>query len=173
MHDTEWNRPRVIRYLLWTFGLAYLIQFAAGYVHNNISPMIGQLIVAAMMFVPTLGVLLSGGKLRGMGWKPRIKKNLRSILFAWFAPAVLTAAGAGLYFLIFPGHFDLSGGYVAASAGEEALAQMEAQGLTYPLYVLVTTAASLTYAPLFNAFLALGEELGWRGLLFPALSGQA
>ena len=172
MGNTEWSKSRVIRYLLWTFGLAYLIQFAAGYVYNSINPMIGQLIVAAMMFVPTLGVLLAGGKLRGMGWNPRIKQNLRPILFAWLAPAVLTAAGAGLYFLIFPGHFDLSGGYVTASAGPEALSQMEAQGLTYPVYVLVTAAASLTYAPLLNMFLALGEELGWRGFLYPQLKAR-
>ena len=172
MRDTEFSKHLVIRYLAWTFGLAWLIQFGAAYVYNNINPLIGQLIVAVMMFVPTLGVLLAGGKLRGMGWKPQIKQNWRPILFAWLAPAVLTAAGAALYFLVFPGHFDLSGGYMAATAGPEVLAQMEAQGLTYPVYVLVTAAASLTYAPLLNMFLALGEELGWRGFLYPQLKAR-
>ncbi len=172
MRDTEFNRARVIRYLLWTFGLAYLIQFGAAYVYNNVNPLIGSLIIAAMMFVPMLGVLLAGGTLRGMGWDPQVRRNIRPILIAWLAPAVLTAVGAGLYFLVFPGHFDLSGGYLAASAGAEALAQMEAKGIPYSVYVLAAAVSSLTYAPLINTFLALGEEIGWRGFLYPQLKAK-
>ena len=122
-----------------------------------------------MMFVPTLGVFLSGAGFSGMGWKPRIRKNIKIILAAWFGPLILTAAGALIYFLLFPGHFDLSGGYLTVLAGEEALEQMKAQGLSYPLYVMVNVISSITYAPLINMFAALGEEIGWRGFLYPQL----
>ena len=172
MHNTEFNRAQVVKFLLWTFGLAYLIQLGAAFVANSGNLMLGRLIIAGMMFVPLLSVLLAGGKLRGMGWKPQLKKNWRQILLAWLAPAVLTALGAGLYFLVFPGHFDLSGGYMAASAGQEALAQMAEAGLPYPLYVAVMTIAAVTYAPLINTFLALGEEAGWRGFLYPQLKAR-
>ena len=172
MDSAEFSRKKVINYLAWTFGLAYLIQFGAAYIYRNINPQFGQLVVAGMMFVPLLSVLLAGGKLRGMGWKPQLKKNWRQILLAWLAPAVLTTLGAGLYFLVFPGHFDLSGGYMAAGAGQEALAQMAEAGLPYPLYVAVMTIAAVTYAPLINTFLALGEEAGWRGFLYPQLKAR-
>jgi membrane protease YdiL (CAAX protease family) len=131
--------------------------------------MAGQLVLAAMMFVPTLGVFLSGAGISGMGWKPQIRKNIRVILAAWFGPLILTAAGALIYFLLFPRHFDLSGGYLKVLAGEDALEQMKAQGLSYPLYIMVNVISSITYAPLINMFAALGEEIGWRGFLYPQL----
>ena len=168
MRSNEFNKKQVVRYLLWTFAAAYLVQFLSASLYNR-NRQTGQLVLAAMMFVPTLGVFLSGAGFSGMGWKPRIRKNIKIILAAWFGPLILTAAGALIYFLLFPGHFDLSGGYLTVLAGEEALEQMKAQGLSYPLYVMVNVISSITYAPLINMFAALGEEIGWRGFLYPQL----
>ena len=169
MRNAEYNKMQVVKYLIWTFSLAYFIQIVAAYLYNNTNRLIGQLVVAAMMFIPTLGVLLSGANLKDMGWKPQIRKNIKTILIAWFAPVILTAIGAALYFLIFPGHFDLSGDYIVTSGGAEALSQMQAQGISYPLYSLISVISSISYAPLINMFLALGEEIGWRGFLYPQL----
>ena len=168
MPDRKFNKKQVIRYLLWTVVIAYIIQFLSAPLYSR-NRTAGQLVLAAMMFVPTLGVFLSGAGFSGMGWKPRIRKNIKTILAAWFGPLILTAAGALIYFLFFPGHFDLSGGYLTVLAGEEALEQMKAQGLSYPLYVMVNVISSITYAPLINMFAALGEEIGWRGFLYPQL----
>ena len=168
MRSNEINKKQVVRYLLWTFAAAYLVQFLSASLYNR-NRQAGQLVLAAMMFVPTLGVFLSGAGFSSMGWKPRIRKNIKIILAAWFGPLILTAAGALIYFLLFPGHFDLSGGYLTVLAGEEALEQMKAQGLSYPLYVMVNVISSITYAPLINMFAALGEEIGWRGFLYPQL----
>ena len=172
MREMEYDKNSVVKYLAWTFGLAYLVQAGVGLLYKNGNAMIGRMVMAAMMFVPALGVLLSGNKLSGMGWKPRVRRNIKSILTAWFGPALLSTIGAALYFLVFPGHFDLSGKYMTASAGPEALEQMAAQGLSYPLYVLISVIACLTYAPLLNTFVALGEEIGWRGFLYPQLKAK-
>ena len=168
MTKVEYNKKQVVKYLVWTFALAYVVQICAAPLYRSNRP-IGQLVLAAMMFVPTLGVLLSGATLKDMGWKPQIKRNFKTILIAWFAPVILTAGGAVLYFLFFPKHFDLSGEYVAAIGGAEALKQMEAQGVSYPLYALLGVISSITYAPLINMVAALGEEIGWRGFLYPQL----
>ena len=169
MHNVEYSKSKVIKYLAWTFGLAYVIQVGAAYVCNNVNAVFGRLIIAAMMFVPAIGVLLSGNSLRDMGWKPQIRKNIKNILIAWFSPIVLTAVGALLYFLIFPGHFDISGEYLTVSAGPEVLKQMEEQGVTYSMYIAINAVAATTYAPLINMIPALGEEIGWRGFLYPQL----
>lgn len=168
MRKVEFCRAQMMKYLVWTFALAYIIQFiAAPLYHRNRA--VGQLVIAAMMFVPALGVVLSGAGLRDMGWRPQIRRNVKYFLIAWFAPVVLTVLGAALYFLIFPGHFELSGDYIAASGGPEALRQMAEQGISYPMYVIITGIACITYAPLINTFVALGEEIGWRGFLYPQL----
>ncbi len=172
MPENSFNKKQVIRYLLWTFGLAYLIQFGAARLYAAGQAQLGQLAVMAMMFVPTLGVLLAGGSLRGLGWNPHIGKNIRPVLLAWFAPAVLTVAGAALYYLFFPSHFDMSGAALSAQAGVDITAQLEAQGLSYPLYIVITLAAAVTYAPAVNALPALGEEIGWRGFLYPQLKAR-
>lgn len=159
-------------YLIWTFAIAWIMQAGVSVLCGNGHTMAGQLLLAVMMFVPLLGVLLSGHKLTGMGWKPHIRGNVRTLLIAWFVPAFLTAAGAALYFLAFPGHFDISGNYLAAAGGAEALKQLERQGLTYPLYILTAAIGSLAYAPFINMFFAAGEEVGWRGFLYPQLKSK-
>ncbi|MCR5264792.1 MAG: CPBP family intramembrane metalloprotease [Clostridiales bacterium] len=171
MRDAGSQKKQVVKYLIWTFALAYIIQVCAALLYDH-NMTLGQLVIAAMMFVPALGVLLSGGKFKDMGWRPRIRKNIRFILIAWFAPAVIAVVGAVLYFLVFPKHFDLSGDYIAVMGGGEALGQMREQGISYPMYVIIGVIASVTYAPLINAFTALGEEIGWRGFLYPRLKAM-
>ena len=172
MRDPAYNKTQVLKYLGWTFALAYVVQIGAALIYNSGSTMIGQLVIAAMMFVPTLGVLLSGAGFKSMGWKLQLRRNLKTILIAWVSPIILTAVGACLYFLIFPGHFDLSGEYTAASVGSQAFAQLEEQGISYSLYTLIGVICAFTYAPLINTFLALGEEIGWRGFLYPQLKAR-
>lgn len=171
MH-AAYNKKQVIRYLLWTFVPAYVIQIIAAIVYLHVNLTIGQLIIAAMMFVPMLGAKLSGAKLRDMGWNPGIKQNIKPMLIAWLSPLVLTAVGAGLYFLVFPSHFDMSGQFVISAAGEDALKQTEAQGLSYPVMILINVLSSLFYGPFINALPALGEETGWRGFLYPQLKAR-
>ena len=172
MDHVTFDKKGTIKYLIWTFLTAWIMQVAVAVLYRNGLAAFGQLLMAVMMFAPLLGVLLSGQTLSGMGWKPRLKGKIKALLAAWFLPAVLTAAGAVVYFAAFPGHFDMSGDYLASVAGGEAMAQLEAQGLTYPMYILVSVIGCLTYAPLVNMVLALGEEAGWRGFLYPQLKAQ-
>ena len=172
MNKATFDQKRTTRYLIWTFLISWIIQAGVAVLYHNGLTAVGQLVTAVMMFVPMLGVLLAGGGLRGMGWKPRLKGKVKLLLVAWLLPALLTAIGALVYFAVFPGHFDLSGEYLAATVGTEALEQMEAQGLTYPLYILVSVVACVTYAPLINMLLAVGEEAGWRGFLYPQLKAR-
>ena len=172
MNNVTFDQKRTSKYLIWTFLIAWIMQVIVAVLYRNGLSGMGQLVTAVMMFTPLLGVLLAGGSLAGMGWKPRLKGNVRFLLAAWFLPAVLAAIGAAVYFAVFPGHFDLSGDYLATVGGAEALEQLEAQGITYPLYILISIVGCLTYAPLVNTLLAVGEEAGWRGFLYPQLKAR-
>ncbi len=169
MNEIAYDKIQTRKYLLGTFSIAWAMQIGVALLYRNGLAVIGQLLMAMMMFAPLLGVLLSGCGLSGMGWKPHIKGRVKTLLMAWFLPALLTAIGAVIYFAVFPGHFDVSGEYLAANGGAEALALMEAQGVSYFQSVLASIVGCLTYAPLVNSFFAVGEEAGWRGFLYPQL----
>ena len=64
-------------YLVFTFVIAWVIQVGVGFLYQNGSAPIAQLIMAVMMWVPTLGAVLSGGSLKKLGWKPQFKRNIR------------------------------------------------------------------------------------------------
>ena len=172
MNNVSFNKKGTIKYLAWTFLIAWVMQAIAAVLYRNGIAIVGQLLMGIMMFVPLVGVLLSGQPFSGMGWKPRLKGKIKLLLAAWFLPALLTAIGAALYFAVFPGHFDMSGDALAAAAGADALEQMQSQGLTYPMYVLSSVIGCLTYAPFVNMLLAVGEEAGWRGFLYPQLKAK-
>lgn len=150
----------------WSF---LLVSFGAGWLLQGAGMLIGgawyQLFIALAMFAPMLGVLLSQGGLRGVRWRPRVEGHVRWYLLAWFGPAVLSILCAALYFLFFPGRFDPGMGYMMAQipAGTE---------LPFPLPMLaaIQLAEAVTLAPVMNAFLAVGEEIGWRGYLTPYLT---
>lgn len=174
--QVAYDRAKTRRYLLWTFGIAWLMQAVVAFLYRGglsvIGRMMAQMLMALMMFVPMLGVLLSGNRLAGMGWKPHIKGRLKPLLMAWFFPAILTALGAAIYFAVFPGHFDVSGAYLISIGGEAALSQLEAQGISYAQYILISVVSCLTYAPFINMIPAVGEEAGWRGFLYPQLKSK-
>lgn len=159
-------------YLLWAFGLAWLLQIAAGISYRKGYAASYTIILALSMFTPMLAVLLAGGKLKGMGWKPRLKGKIRWILAAWFVPALLGSLGAALYFLLVPEALDLQFTALYAALGEAGLAQMEQSGLSIPLYVALNFIVALSYAPWINMFFAIGEEAGWRGMLYPQLKAH-
>ena len=166
------DKKGTAKYLAWTFLIAWIAQVVIAVLYRNGLAAAVRLLMMPMMFVPLLGVLLSGYTLRGMGWKPHLKGKIKMLLAAWFLPALLAAIGAAIYFAVFPGHFDMSGEYLVANGGAEALKQLQSQGLTYPVYILISVLTCLTYVPLINMLLAVGEEAGWRGFLYPQLKAR-
>ncbi len=156
-------------YLLWAFLLAWMLQAAAiGFAWNGQTQLF-TLALMLTMYAPFAAVLLAKGPLKDMGWHLRLRGKGKWILAAWFGSALLAALGAALYYLLFPAALDLSGAMLSAQLGEAGLQQMEAQGLSMKALLLIQLAQALSYAPLVNTFAALGEEVGWRGFLYPRL----
>ncbi|MBR1758963.1 MAG: CPBP family intramembrane metalloprotease [Lachnospiraceae bacterium] len=165
----KYDKKKIRYYLIWTFVIAWILQGVAIYcVWNGIAD-VYQAILAVSMFAPLVGALLSKHSLKGLGWKPQLKGKVRYYLLGWFGPAVVSVLGAALFFILFRGAFDPNAGLLAATIGATGMEQLAAQGLTPAKYLLISSVSAVTYAPLLNMFAAIGEEVGWRGVLSPAL----
>lgn len=132
--------------------------------------MVFTIILAITMFTPFMATLIAGIPLKGMGWVPHLKGKIRYVFFALWIPALLSIIGGVLFFIIFPNAFDsefltLKG--LLEDTG--ALEQLESQGLTIQMGILITIIQEVTITPFFNMFATLGEEVGWRGALYPYL----
>lgn len=170
MEKIKINKKQFVIYMIVTFGLAWILEIIASIFGNNGNQMMFTGIMVITMFMPFLGVLVARIPLKGMGWIPHLKGKLRYVFFALWMPALLSILGGVLFFVIFPDTFD-SEFLTLRGLLEEvgALEQFEAQGITILMYLLITSVQAVTVAPFLNMFVALGEEVGWRGALYPYL----
>lgn len=126
-------------------------------------------LIASVMFIPTIGMILTRLILReGFGnlyIKPKIRGNVRFYLCGWLFPVVATLLGAAVYFLVFRSRFD--------SAATPLRVLLETNGQSgegaVPL-LIIQLAVALVTAPALNAATCLGEEWGWRGYMMPRLN---
>ena len=136
---------------------------------NNENQMVFSIVMVITMFMPFMAALIARIPLKGMGWVPHLKGKIRYVFFALWMPALLSIIGGVLFFIIFPKAFDSEFLTLRGLMEEAALEKLEAQGLTIPIYILISSIQAITFAPFFNMFAALGEEVGWRGALYPYL----
>ncbi|MDE7121525.1 MAG: CPBP family intramembrane metalloprotease [Oscillospiraceae bacterium] len=170
MNQIKMSSKQFKIYLAFAFGLAWILQIVGSVFANQGNQIAFSVILMICMYMPFLGALIAKVPFRGMGWKPELKGKIRYLFFALWMPALLSILGGGLFFAIFPDAFDAEF-QTAYSILEEqgTLEQLEAQGMTIPMYLAVNGILAVTVAPFLNMFMALGEEVGWRGVMYPYL----
>lgn len=153
-------------------GLTFLLTWAAvfGLMALNVpygDPICMVVFSLCMMFPALCSILTRLICRQGfdeMYLRPQIKRNWKVYLTALLSPALLIGAGVVLYFVLFPFDFDPSMVFL-----KELLSK---QGVPSELAVPLIW-GELAFGALFGGFVnlipAMGEELGWRGYLFPQL----
>jgi len=170
---------RIIIYLVITFLITYAYSFGVVYPINNSANVrtdlntITTLLIAAVMFFPALGVLLTR-LITKEGFKnawirPNFKGNIKTYLLAYFGPGILTFLGIFIYFLIFPSHFDPEFGFIAATL-EAAGTSAEEAGMSLSMLVISQALIGFFLGPIMNFVTCFGEEWGWRGYLLPKMA---
>ncbi len=169
MEKTTISRKQFTTYMIVAFGLAWILDIIAIIYSNNENQMVFSIVMVITMFMPFMATLIARIPLKGMGWIPHLKGKIRYVFFALWMPALLSIIGGVLFFIIFPKAFDSEFLTLRGLIEAGALEKLEAQGLTIPIYILISSIQAITFAPFFNMFAALGEEVGWRGVLYPYL----
>ena len=171
-------------FLVVTFGLTWGLLIPAGFLLGTFesgeasSPVMMGLI-ALSMFFPLVGTLAANFFCKpeeriDLGWRPLIKQNVRNYLMAWLAPAAIALLGCIVFFASHPHLFDPTmRTYIEANAAAAGLApdQLASQMPPVPVLLGTTLVSALAIAPFINMIPAFGEELGWRGMLYPTLAG--
>lgn len=155
---------------LFTYGYEMGIVYPIALKNPQAGSAVTTMAIGSAMFIPALGVLLTR-LLTKEGFKnawvrPNFKGHIRYYVFGWFAPAVLTLLGTGIYFLLFPDKFD--GNFTLL---QSTLAAAGQEMTTDALKKMISTQLVMAFllAPVLNGINCFGEEWGWRGYLLPKM----
>jgi membrane protease YdiL (CAAX protease family) len=168
---------RIALFLGLAFGIAWLtglVIYLTGGLANSpqIAPGLSLalvLLAIPYMWAPAVANILTR-LLTREGWtdaglRPHFRRGWPYWLMGWVLPALMTVAGAALFFLMFPRYFDP--GLARVQQGmpnSPALARLSPW-----LVVLVETLVGILISPIVNGLATFGEEFGWRAYLLPKL----
>ena len=104
METKKQDLKRILIYIIVTFALTWaycllvVYPIARGESLQGIPATATQLLVAAAMFCPAIGVvltrLITKEGFKNAWLRPHIKGNVMTYLLAWFGPGILTFAGS-------------------------------------------------------------------------------
>jgi len=164
------NKKALLIFLTLTFGLTIVLLTSARYLGFNLfasdSPaMMSQIVVLVAMFIPAISAIvvqkfIAKKPLKDLGFKIGPKRMYAST-YAMIALVFFINYGLTWVFVIPPD-------WTLASFLKQ-YAPGFALPLPAPMMILLLSLITFIVAPIVNMIPSLGEEIGWRGFLLPAL----
>ena len=162
---------KFITFMLIAFGVAYIPLIAAGLflANGKVFPFMFLFRVVAI-FIPLIAVLVSGLPIKKIGFK--FKNKVIYYLMALMGPQILSWIGTVIYLVIFKDKFEIGFGSLLDSLPEEYISAFSSS-IIDPKFILIPMIfCSLTFIPISQIIPSLGEEAGWRGVMYPFLKAK-
>jgi membrane protease YdiL (CAAX protease family) len=164
----QYSTGRIALYLLLAFGLAWALEALLFVTHTPVGLAGGVkfvLVADGAMLCPAIAALITLMTARGgfaaAGLWPRFKQSWKWYLTAFFLPVALVALATALSVALGLARLDWT---------LPSLAAMLPAGKTLPSALApVVLIQTVVVGSLLGSLLGMGEELGWRGYLLPAL----
>lgn len=165
-----------IAFVVIACALAWLMTLPLWLDGGLLNPLSG-ILIPAMMFTPTIAVLIvifalravpRGQRLRFLGMWP-LRPATRVVwltVLGLFAPIVLVVASVAVSAACGWIELDLTFHAYAALLTQASGVEIDAASA---MIAAVVQLVVIPFAAVFNGIFAFGEELGWRGFLVPAL----
>ena len=162
-------------YLIFAFSLAWVLWGILALLGVSLTSSVGTVVVAISMFAPAMAVLIAkkanaGNRVFEPSFKPKFKGNIRWYLCAWLIPIVLLMLGGVFYFVIFRNQFDPGLANVRLTLESKNGTTVTDSALHTAVVIEILVA--MTVNVITSMVLAFGEEIGWRGFLFPAVRSR-
>lgn len=146
--------------------ILFLLPLAFGSPGDQTRSAVALVTWSAAMWAPGLAAIyvtrkVDGGNISDLGMGKF--GDWRVSLWAWLAPPALTLVSGALTVILGVGKLDTSLAMLQSAAPSSSVS------LAPNMILLFQALSGLTIGALFNTVFALGEELGWRGYLFPKL----
>ncbi len=156
-------------FMLISFLAAYIPIVLAGFMYAKGNTILFMLLfrIVAVAF-PFLAVIIARLPLKKIGFG--LKCRFKYIIAALIGLQILSWIGAAIYFIIFPGSFKL--GFDAFTAMLPSDLASVFDSIDPFVYLVVMTIMSLTIIPVSQIIPSLGEEAGWRGVMYPFLKNK-
>jgi len=164
------DRKRIFIFVAITFGITIAAAVAmslSGGTTSDLAPQtnLAGVLMLVIAFAPALGNVVTRLVTRE-GWSnlllwPKLRRGWPVYLAACILPLVAILLGGAIYFLLFPGEFDMSMAY-ARETGRVAAAGTPAAIIGQEILAGLSLVLLLT-------FVIWGEEFGWRAYLLPKL----
>jgi membrane protease YdiL (CAAX protease family) len=164
------DRKRIFIFLTIAYGIiiaSAVVIFLEGGQSTNMSLFAG-IMLAVLPFAPAIGHLATRLITRE-GWsntflRPNLRRGWPFYLAAWLLPLVAIIVGGAIYYLLFPGKFDLSMSWARETG------RIPVHLATDPWTVVMGQKVldGFRKVPWFM-FVIFGEEFGWRAYLLPKL----
>lgn len=161
------------------FGIFMTVAFLAAYIPLSIAGIVykgGNTLLCLFLFrfiaifIPLIAVLVSGLPFKKLGWKPKF--SFKYLIGALIGPQILSWVGAAIFFLLNREAFGVSLDAYLAMVPAETAALIDQTSINPYAFLIAMTIMSLTFIPISQILPSLGEEAGWRGVMYPYLKGK-